>query len=210
MKKYLYLFSLIVVFSSLAIGVENNKGDEDQAKVALQTLLLSMQNYEASFAQTVTDAEGEVLQESEGKIFLKQPNRLYWEVSEPNETILIADGQTAWHVDPFVEQVIAMDQSKAVENNPMILLTSSDMTDWDQFDVVKNGQEFEVTSRDLDSQISKLTFVFSGMTMTSLYYSDRTEQVSALKFSAVKQNQNIDDALFNFTLPPGFELDDQR
>lgn len=227
MRKYLYLFVFIFINSNPLAGQEqpNQEAEvkrsmtteemsaekaQEQAKVALQTLLLSMQNYQAMFVQTVTDAQGELLQESEGQIFLKQPDRLYWEIAEPNETTLIADGTTLWHVDPFVEQVIAMDQSQAVANNPMILLTSSNINDWAQFDVVQRQHSFDVISRDPESQISKLTLTFTGMTMTGLQFSDRTEQVNQLIFEQVKQNQNIGDELFDFALPPGFELDDQR
>jgi outer membrane lipoprotein-sorting protein len=39
---------------------------------------------------------------------------------------------------------------------------------------------------------------------------DGQQQVSALTFSQIKQNQNIVETLFIFTNSQAFELDDQR
>lgn len=200
----------VLLWMGLCLSTNVMADAQDAAKSALKTKLNSLQNYEASFSQIVIDGQKEVLQESDGKIYLKQPDRLYWEVAEPNETTLIADGKTVWHIDPFVEQVVALDQAQAVENNPLILLTNPSGPDWDKFIVLEKGEMYEIVSNDPNSHISSLTLVFSGSDMVGLRFTDRTEQTSELTFDNIKQNQNIDSTLFDFALPQGYDLDDQR
>ena len=117
--KYSSALGRVSTLLCLAMGLTFNayaqQSDEDKLKTRLETL-----NYfSADFTQKVTDANHEVLQEATGVIKLKQPNKLYWELDPPNENILIADGTTLWNVDPFVEQVTAINQTQAVANNPL-------------------------------------------------------------------------------------------
>lgn len=183
---------------------------KDDTATALQTKLATMQNYEADFTQTVTDVSGEVLQESAGVIKLKQPNQLYWEALEPNEVILIADGKTLWQIDAFMEQVIAMDQDQAISNNPMILLTNPQSDAWQNFSISRSEDNFIIESNSTESHVSKLVLEYTGITLTGLQIHDRQEQVNKLTFNSVKQNQNIEKSVFSYSVPSGYDLDDQR
>lgn len=204
MKK-LFSLSLLVVplmLSTLTFA--------QSAKSALQQKLTQLQSYSADFSQTVTDAQHTVLQESSGHIALLQPNKLHWQVNEPNENVLIADGSTLWHIDPFVEQVIALDQSEAVKNNPIVLLAEPQSDVWQSYTITQQGNAFSVETNAETSQIAKLVFVFEQDKLTELHIFDRQEQLSKLIFSHIQQGQNIDSSLFKFNLPAGYSLDDQR
>lgn len=181
-----------------------------QSKENLQRHLSQLSSFSAHFSQTVVDAQGELLQEAQGELKLKQPSRMMWHVTAPDESVLIADGTTLWHSDPFVEQVTASDQAKSVANNPIILLTSNDPSIWQQFDVVQDGDDFAIHSLDPQTQVEKLTLTFSDDTLVSLQMIDRQQQVNTLVFSSIQQNGAMSDDIFIFTIPDGFELDDQR
>lgn len=178
--------------------------------VELQAKLSNLKTYQANFSQQVVDAQGEVLQNAQGQLTLMQPNKLHWQVAEPNENILIADGTTLWHVDPFVEQVVAIDQNQAIENNPMILLTNPQSDAWQDFLVSRQDNDFVIEAKAADAQIAKLTVSFEGDTLASLKIADHQQQTSHLQFTDIEQNQPIDEKLFIFSLPDGYELDDQR
>nr|WP_241737672.1 outer membrane lipoprotein chaperone LolA [Neptunicella marina] len=184
----------------------------ESAKQQLQSKLSALKSYSAVFAQTVIDAKGQVLQQATGKIRLLQPNKLFWEVDEPNENVLIADGISLWHVDPFVEQVVAMDQLAAVSNNPIVLLAQPDSKAWDEYSIAANesGDKFTVSTSSESSQIEQLVFVFDGKTLKALDIIDRQQQTTQLIFDDIKQGAPISTAIFKFSLPDGYTLDDQR
>lgn len=205
--KQIYFFSTILgcmLWSCFAFSQTSPAFDQ------LKQRLDSLQSFSAEFSQTVTDSQGELLQEAQGQLYLKKPNLLLWNIEEPNESTLIADGSTLWHIDPFVEQVIALNQQEAVVNNPIVLLTSSDNSAWQQFDIRGENGVYSVTAKDNQSQFAALTLKFSENTLVGLIMIDRQDQVSELQFTEIQQNSELSDSLFIFSLPPGFELDDQR
>ncbi|GAC34315.1 outer membrane lipoprotein chaperone LolA [Paraglaciecola polaris] len=202
MKKATFLlFAASAVFS-----VQAQQTDEDKLKARLVTL----NNFSATFSQKVTDANHEVLQEATGVIKLKQPNKLYWELDPPNENILIADGTTLWNIDPFVEQVTAISQNQAVANNPLILLTQPNSDAWADFSVSHNKDTFRIDAKDPDSAVHSLVLVFKNEQLNSMSMQDSQQQISDLYFDNIRQNKTIDDEVFTFSLPEGYDLDDQR
>lgn len=212
MKKMKYSSALgkVSVILCLAMGLAFSayaqQSDEDKLKTRLETL-----NYfSADFTQKVTDANHEVLQEATGVIKLKQPNKLYWELDPPNENILIADGTTLWNVDPFVEQVTAINQSQAVANNPLILLTQPNSDAWGDFTVTHTNDTFRIDAKSPDSAVHSLVLVFDGEQLSSMSMQDSQQQISDLYFDNIQQNKALSDEVFTFTLPEGYDLDDQR
>lgn len=183
---------------------------ESDPKQTLKTQLSTLTSYSASFTQVVTDMEGEMLQQTTGKLRLQQPSQLYWQVDEPNENTLIADGQTLWHIDPFVEQVVAMPQAQAVENNPIVLLTNPSDSTWDKFTVTQTEGTFVIAADSEQGQIAQLILSFDDGRLTGLKMLDRQSQTSDFSFANIQQNGKIAQSLFQFVLPDGFDLDDQR
>ncbi|MFT5675389.1 MAG: outer membrane lipoprotein carrier protein [Paraglaciecola sp.] len=188
----------------------NRELEKPNAAEQLKQKLLNLRSFEASFVQKVTDVNHEVLQQAQGIIALKQPNKLFWKLDEPNESILIADGQTLWHIDPFVEQVVALEQQQSIENNPLILLTNAQSDAWKNFNVTQQGNTFSINTTQTDASIVKLVLRFEQEKLLELNMQDGQEQLSQLVFDEIKQNQPIDDARFVFELPEGYDLDDQR
>jgi outer membrane lipoprotein carrier protein len=180
------------------------------AGALLKQRLAKLQSFEAKFAQTVTDVNNEVLQQAQGNIALKQPNLLYWQLDEPHESVLIADGQTLWHVDPFVEQVLAMTQKQSVQNNPLILLTDPDSEAWQNFLVSEQGNVFVISTLQADASIIKLILRFEQEQLAELSMEDSQQQLSRLVFSDIQQNHELNEDKFVFAVPQGYDLDDQR
>lgn len=203
--KFTYWLSVIAT-----VCLSFNSVAESDSVSNLKQKLNKLSTFEAQFKQSVTDKNKQLLQESTGVLKLMQPNRLYWEAFEPSENILIADGATLWHVDPFVEQVIARDQQQAVSNNPIVLLSNPSSESWQGFDISQSEQTFSIVANDPDAQIDKLELVFNGDTLVGLKLYDRQQQLSHLRFLAIKQNETINPTDFSFSLPAGFDLDDQR
>ncbi|MCV2884076.1 outer membrane lipoprotein chaperone LolA [Aestuariibacter sp. AA17] len=197
------VFALSVAFSVMAHA--------DLAAQALKDKLSKLSTYQAEFTQTVLDEEQNLLQEAQGKIAILRPNRLYWETYSPSENTLIADGEAVWHIDPFVEQVVAISQQQAVVNNPVMLLSSNDDSVWETFKVTQPSKSiFDVYSLDENALIKRLVLHFDDTRLVKLIFVDSQSQKSVLSFSDVNQNSDISPSIFDFTLPEGYDLDDQR
>ncbi|GAB3016475.1 outer membrane lipoprotein chaperone LolA [Bowmanella dokdonensis] len=182
----------------------------NEAAESLKARLNNLHSYQAEFSQRVTDGQGETVQQGQGRLQLQQPNKLRWELYAPDNNILIADGQTVWHLDPFVEQAIAIDQQSAVQNNPLILLAEPDSHHWQDFEVSRLNGRYQITAKSDSSQIASLILTFDADKLVALTMLDRQQQTSELTFSQIQQNPDLSPALFEFSLPQGYELDDQR
>lgn len=210
MSKVVNMKLSVIFLSSLLFSVISS-ADTVDAKQALKASLLQLKSYQADFEQTVVDIDKTVLQQAKGILFLQQPNKLYWELLSPNESTLIADGQTLWNIDPFLEQVVAYSQSSAIDNNPLILLSDPNSSDWQNFNVTAEKNVFVITPIQSSGSIDKLRLVFSSNNqMIELQTTDVQQQVSTLLFSNISINPKLAADKFTFSLPKGYELDDQR
>ncbi len=215
LKSYLSKPALALVLGMLSFSGNAEPVSELSAIQTLQSKLSQLTSYQADFTQTVVDIENTILQQAKGNISLQQPNKLYWELLPPNDNILIADGQTLWNLDAFMEQVVAYDQLAAIKNNPLILLTDPTSTKWQEYQVIKTDDQtdkvFVIKPTDQQTSVQSLTLTFDqDNKLVGLQTTDQQQQTSTLVFSNIKQDQPIDADMFVFTLPKGYELDDQR
>jgi outer membrane lipoprotein carrier protein len=200
----LVLLITVLLNTTFALATDVDAKQQLQAKLAL------LATYQASFTQTVIDIENTLLQKATGRIVLKQPNKLYWELFEPNESVLLADGDNIWNIDSFLEQVVVYGADAALENNPLILLTNPDSSKWQEFDVSHSDSQFIITPRELNGGIKTLRLLFKGDLLVELESQDAQQQKSLLLFGEIKQNHSLPPDTFIFVMPDGYELDDQR
>jgi outer membrane lipoprotein carrier protein len=203
LKQFVF-FVAVLLNSTLAISEDLDAKQKLKAKLAL------LKTYQANFSQTVVDIENTLLQQATGRIVLQQPNKLYWELFEPNESVLLADGDNIWNIDPFLEQVVVNGADVALENNPLILLTNPDSDQWQDFEVSQSGSQFIITPRELNGVIESLRLVFNNDTLVELESQDGQQQRSLLSFSDITQNNSLPEDTFIFVMPAGYELDDLR
>lgn len=199
---------------------------------ALKTLLSDMRQFRANFAQTVVDAQQNVVHEAQGVLTMTRPDKLRWETTFPDETLLIADGEAVWNVDTFVEQVTVLSQANAIKDNPVMLLTSTDDSTWSMFSISqldnalsqlleqknRSGQEntsglrsFQITPKQQGGQILTLTLTFnSDNELAALTMLDAQQQISTLTFSDIETTFPLAADTFEVEVPDSFIIDDQR
>ncbi|ALM90634.1 outer membrane lipoprotein chaperone LolA [Alteromonas stellipolaris] len=194
----------------------------DSANVLLKKRLHGLQQYQAAFNQTVTDAQGNIVHEAQGTLTMMRPNKLRWETTFPDETLLIADGEAVWNIDTFVEQVTIISQDQAIKDNPIVLLTANDDETWDSFVISKLDdakasstlEQYQIVPKSTDGQIKSLTLGFnSDGILSTLDMLDAQDQTSALVFSKQDLDFAIDtakDNLFSVDVPQSYIIDDQR
>ncbi|NDV91200.1 outer membrane lipoprotein chaperone LolA [Alteromonas sp. 345S023] len=186
----------------------------NSAQTALKARLQEFDSYKAKFTQTVTDTEGNVVHEAKGELVMARPNKLRWETSFPDETLLIADGQSVWNLDTFVEQVTVMSQQQTVQDNPIMLLTAQDQETWDSFTISRLDSELEqyqVVPNTMEGQIRALTLAFNAQgRLARLDMLDAQAQTSALVFTDINVGIDVAARMFEVDIPSSYVVDDQR
>lgn len=186
---------------------------DNTAKTTLMARLNSFEQLSANFSQQVIDEEKNVLQDIQGKLALKKPNLVNWQNIEPEESLIVSDGETLWFFDPFIEQVTAYTVNASIASTPVLLLSSSDEALWQQFSISQYGNDqFLIHSKDENSRIKtlELHFVNGSAKIDRFSLLDSTGQLSVFSLQEVTLEAKLPDSLFQFTLPEGVELDDQR
>ena len=224
-KTALLSFFSVVVLSSASTSVfalpfneptnviEKPSNDALIIKSNLIQKLAKLEYFTANFNQQVLDAEGNELQNALGTLAVKKPNLVHWKTAEPDESLIVSDGDTLWFFDPFVEQVSAYLLEKALLNTPILLLTSSDPTLWQHYSVSSTDENnYLIHANDNNAQVKTLELRFkkNSNMLNSFTILDATGQLSLFKLSQFDQVTVPESALFTFKIPEGVELDDQR
>ena len=180
------------------------------ADIELQNRLNKVDVLSADFAQIVMSANGKNVQQGNGRLQIKRPNLFRMDTKSPQETQIIADGQTLWFYDPFVEQATANWVKDAVNNTPFVLLTSNDKSHWEQYSVEQKSDTFVLTPKAKNSNIKQFDIRIDESGVLKGFSTIEKDGQSNQYVLRNISNQNLDSALFKFSVPKGVELDDQR
>jgi len=182
-----------------------------QAKMNLRAILARFNQLEAGFVQEIRDINGELLQASKGNVVLQKPQKLKWSVTEPEESILIADGNTVFNIDPFVEQVTLIDQSDLTQNNPLMLLVSDDESQWNGVNIQQEGNVFTLSPVEQNSSIVSVMLTFDEKKrLQRLHSTDKQQQQNVIVFQNLSTSVTISANEFMYATPEGWVVDDQR
>ncbi|QDJ12954.1 outer-membrane lipoprotein carrier protein LolA [Mergibacter septicus] len=180
------------------------------AQQVLQQRLGLLNSFSATFQQTVKDPSGKVITQGSGLLQLKRPNLFRLDNQSPQESLIVSDGKTLWFYDPFVEQVTANWLSEVISNTPFILISSNDQNIWQQYQVSQKGDTFTFTPKLKQNRLRQFNLEITAK--GELKGFNAVEQDGQINLYQLKNisTKVLADSLFQFKLPQGVELDDQR
>jgi len=191
-------------------GVNKTVDNEDSKQKLIKKLNL-FNFFSSDFSQQVQSFDGNAIQDGKGTLTVKKPNRVYWHTTEPDETLIISNGETLWFYDPFVDQATAYTLQKIIANTPILLLTTDSQSLWANYQVSELSKDhFVIKAIDETSQVKKLEINFNGDILAQLVIVDATQQKSTITLTKLDHTLEPNDKLFQFELPQGVNLDDQR
>ena len=206
-----YIISLCVVLSAISTVLN---AQEMSARAALQLRLSNLDTFQSTFIQDVSSVSGELLQQASGTLSIAKPTYLNWQVSEPDETRLLSKDDVVYLIDPFLEQVSIFDLGKMIENNPLLLLLSDDMSQWENFTVIQQNQNnqktFIVSAKSASAMIQTLTLRFANTVLVGMSFVDAQQQNSRFIFPDAKMNVTLPAETFSYSVPDFYTIDDQR
>ncbi|WOT03632.1 outer membrane lipoprotein chaperone LolA [Shewanella youngdeokensis] len=180
------------------------------AAASLKMKLVAIDNLKANFSQTVTDINDKVIQTGEGIFALAQPNRFYWHLTAPDESLIVADGTDVWIYNPFAEEVSVMDLDQAISASPIALLVHADEQTWSQYQVSQVGQCFEIEPIDKEAGVSEVKVCFNDLKLNQMVLKDQQGNTSNFVLSGQTGIAAKEADLFKFVIPADVDIDDQR
>ncbi len=195
---------------SADVSVMNKANDH---KSELMAKLAKIDFFSADFTQRIFDEAGNELQQGSGSLSVSKPNLVHWQTLMPDESLIVSDGENLWFYDPFVEQVSVYTLESAIANTPILLITSNNEQLWQDYTVSQlTNNRYLVTANNENSRVKSLELSFTGnaqkVELSAFNILDATGQLSVI--SLEDKNTKPESSLFQFTVPEGVYLDDQR
>ncbi|MBM7071901.1 outer membrane lipoprotein chaperone LolA [Shewanella sp. 202IG2-18] len=176
----------------------------------LKQKLANVASLHSTFKQTVIDVNNKVIQQGEGTFALATPSKLYWHLTQPDESLIVTKGDNVWIYNPFAEEVTVMNLEQAIASSPMTLLIHRDDKTWSNYDVTKHGHCFDIKPKAMDVNVSKVESCFDNDQLSKFVIHDAQGNTSTFDLSDQRTLKTSESSLFDFTPPEGVDIDDQR
>lgn len=176
----------------------------------VEGFLQGLQSLQAQFKQTLTDRNGQTVEQASGTLAIRRPNRFRWDYREPNEQLIVADGARIWLYDADLEQVTVRKLDDTLSATPAMLLSGQGNLE-QNFEVTQTSQEGGVfwvrmqPKRD-DTDFKWVRLGFDGATLKFMELADKLGQTTHLEFAQLERNPTLDPSRFTFTVPPGADV----
>jgi outer membrane lipoprotein carrier protein len=183
---------------------------------ALDLFFSNTHSLTANFKQTIADKYGKPIEQSQGLLSIKRPNKFYLEYTKPDEQRYISDGKTLWVYDEGLEQVTISAVDEKLLNSPVLLITS-DQNIRELYDVKEtidyNNPDHDIfilTSKEVkdeaDKIFSNIQLIFNKSQLIEIKMADNFDQVTRLNLYNQINNARINDEVFSFTIPEGIDV----
>ncbi|MDX1678098.1 outer membrane lipoprotein chaperone LolA [Arsukibacterium sp.] len=172
--------------------------------------LAKIDSFSAHFQQQVFDDQQQLLQQGQGRLLLKKVAQFRFEAEEPEPVLLVSDGVTLWFYNELLEQVSVYDAKAQVGQTAFALLTTTEPELWQQYQVIAQQGVFIIHPLDSNNPVQQLMLAFDTNGISEMTVIDINQQQSVFRFSKARLNPQIDDKQFQFTVPAGVDIDDQR
>lgn len=182
------------------------------ASDVLQQHLNHIKTLEAHFSQKVF-AEKKLLSSSAGIFYLSRPSKFRWNVEEPLEQQLIADGKRLWIYDVDLSQVTSKAQAHSLDGPAALFLSGEVDTvsrDYNVHMTQKNQSEiFDLQAKTSKVPFRHMIFIFKHDQLAQIQLLDTMGQRTLFDFNHMKLNQSLSAKLFQFKIPHGVDLVEQ-
>ena len=208
MKK-LYLSTILLLLFCFSTGLLT-ANEFGPARSELERFTTGLDRFQASFTQTVKSQDGRIQDQTAGKIWLQNPNKLRWVYSGDFPETIVADGDNIWIYDESLQQVTVKPQSLQASNSPLMLLGDISQID-QQFQVTELGDFedmllLELKSLDKESEFERILLGLGQDGISMMAMEDAFGQRTEIHFTDSLRNLTLEPELFIFTPPEGADV----
>jgi chaperone LolA len=185
-------------------------GQAAQSPAWFTGFFTGLQTLEADFDQQVIDGNRQLLQSSQGHMWIQRPGRFRWDYETPYRQQLVADGEHLWSYDEDLEQVTVQPASEVLTSTPAMLLSGDKPLELlfsiEETSATADDQRVTLIPKSDDSNVTRLHVHFSGNLLTRIDAEDSFGNTTLFSFTRLERNPELDDSLFTFTPPAGADV----
>lgn len=208
----LLLLSVSVLAEEQISEAQINEGKP--AALTLQKRLGFIQSFQTKFEQVTRTPEGASIQSSTGSIWIGPDASFKIETELPYAQSLVSDGDNFWSYEPDLFQVSVAKLNKDINKVPILLFGSNDLRLLEGYQItvveVSDLAIFTLTPIKADSLFLSLKLSFQGESPISISILDSLGQETSLDFHKSLINPTIDPLAFQFSVPVGVDVIDER
>jgi len=198
---------LLFVLSGVSFASDQKA---DEGRKLLHEFLNEVATLSARFEQSLVDADGIVIEESNGTLDLQRPGRFRWVYLEPYEQIMVADGLNIWSYDVDLAQVTVKAQQEVLGGTPALLLGGTTNV-LDDFEYVESTSDrgtvwVHLRPRSADNGFTKIELGFNDGKLRRMIFSDNLQQSTLIVLFDVQVNQPVAAGRFQFVPPEDADL----
>ncbi len=203
------LFILCVsLFSSFSVFSDEIKGSASDRLLALLKPVVTLNG---NFSQKVKDANGKVIQISDGNFTLARPGLLRWETLEPFPQLLTINEKSIWVYDSDLEQATRRPLGDDIRNSPALLLSSDASKMVGRYDITEvtgtdDVKVFSLQPKQAEMGITRFTLAFSKSSPSRIELQDSLGQQTTIDLVSVTLNKEADRKQFDFYPPEGTDV----
>lgn len=225
-NKRLFLVSAVLVLTFILSGVsreiqaQTTAFTEKSSGLSLDEILKRLESrysapgFSARFFQTSTLKAMDITETASGAMTVKRPGMMHWVYEKPDKQVIVTDGKNLWIYRPADNQVTVGTAPSFFGDGKGASFLSNIQSLRKTFHVtlekMNASREYvlKLVPMDKSYDLSSVLLVVSSDTfdivevVTYNSYDDETR----IELSNIQMEQNIDDALFKFTIPQGAEV----
>ncbi len=181
----------------------------------LKMFLSEFDSMQANFSQTLLNENGEQLEKTSGTLYLQQPGKFHWQYKEPYVQEIISNGEVLWIYDEDLEQLTIRDiDRETIEKTPAAIILGDSRLEkhFVQVDMgnIDGFEWIELTPRDLEAQYKSIRIGFDRRRLGMMIIADNLGQTTRIDFNQVNKNAALSADLFDFDIPDGIDVIDER
>jgi outer membrane lipoprotein carrier protein len=203
MNKIFFAF-LIFSFNVLADGISD-----------LNAFVNNVSSMSSEFSQVVLDKKGLKLQDVEGVMLFKRPNKFRWDYLKPYQNQIISDGDRLFMYDQDLRQVSINPIAKVAGSTPLLIIAGKNIEKYftlrnieDQVanEMNQNIKWVEAVPKEEGAGFSKVILGLTENKLSVMKIVDAFEHITTISFKNAKYNVTLVDNDFLFKLPTGVDV----
>ena len=213
MKFFCLTLINLLFFVSFGQSIE----EEKELLPLIQKQYQNIRSFSGNFIQSSHHAETKTgPKKAEGLVFYKRPGKMRWLYEEPEEQLLVTNGQKMWLFDPLLENVTVQKLEKITEGTALsfFLGLGNLQTDFIHREITKNllighdGLILELKPKKTTANLSFIQLNVNPDTynLQSIALIDQQHNYRTIKLINMKYNFEIEDNFFEFRVSDDMEV----